>query len=306
MAIYTEQIIFLMVVLFITGLSEGNIVIAQSSIADTVNPNQKSHYFGYINVAVSTAYILGPLIGGKLADPTLSSWFTNATPFVAVFMLLGITFIWILFGMQDTSRARKNVPIHYLGALTNLANVFIDQKRRIYFLINFLIYLAVFGFFRSYPMLLVGHFHMSVSQESEFIAWVSVPIIVANLGLTGLLARHVSTKTIILSTALLTGCFLILIIIPASMHVLWVTLFLAGFSIALCMPATYTLISNLTSGGHQGQVMGNNQSIQVGAEAVSGIVAGMLAGVMIALPLIVFACISFLAGGLLLLKRPSN
>jgi hypothetical protein len=31
-------------------------------------------------MAVSLAYIVGPLAGGKLAEPSVVSWFTDATP----------------------------------------------------------------------------------------------------------------------------------------------------------------------------------------------------------------------------------
>ena len=41
----------------------------------------KARNFGLIGMAFGLGFILGPFIGGKLADPTIVSWFTNATPF---------------------------------------------------------------------------------------------------------------------------------------------------------------------------------------------------------------------------------
>jgi hypothetical protein len=49
--------------------------------------------------------------------------------------------------------------------------------------------LAIFGFFRCYPMYLVDEFRLNVSpQVSEFVAWLAVPIVIANLWLTDFLA----------------------------------------------------------------------------------------------------------------------
>jgi hypothetical protein len=46
------------------------------------------------------------------------------------------------------------------------------------------------------------------------------------------------------------------------------------------------------------RAMNNNQAIQVGAEALSGVAAGLLAALIVKLPLIVLDAISVLAGPL--------
>ena len=65
----------------LAGLAEANIVTAQSAIADVIAAQERNRYFGYIYMCVSAAYILGPLAGGKLADPHLVPWFRYQTPF---------------------------------------------------------------------------------------------------------------------------------------------------------------------------------------------------------------------------------
>ena len=55
--------------------------------------------------------------------------------------------------------------------------------------LNFVLYLAIFGFFRVYPMYLVDRFHLSVGRVSEFIGWVVLPIVVANVLLVGALSK---------------------------------------------------------------------------------------------------------------------
>ena len=86
----------------VAGFAEANIVTAQSAIADLVAPQQRNRYFGYIYMAVSLAYIVGPLGGGKLTDPHLLSWFSDATPFWAVFVLLASTTLAVLLCFRET------------------------------------------------------------------------------------------------------------------------------------------------------------------------------------------------------------
>src|SRR5207249_1521156 len=161
----------------VAGLSEANIAIAQGAIADVTTDKMRTRYFGYIYLSASAAYIVGPLVGGKLADPHLVSWFTDATPFWLVVVLLLLTALWTLVKFKETKTRHPGKKLHYLQALANLGNVFTEKKLRPYYGINFLLYIAIFGFFVCYPMYLVDEYRMGVSKESEFIAWVAVPII---------------------------------------------------------------------------------------------------------------------------------
>ena len=59
---------------------------------------------------------------------------------------------------ETTSQGR------WLDASTNLARIVTDNRLRPLYLINFTLYLAIFGFFRVYPMYLVDEFHLAVGR----------------------------------------------------------------------------------------------------------------------------------------------
>lgn len=287
--------------LFVAGLSEANIVTAQSAIADVVPAEDRTRFFGYIYMCVSLAYIVGPLAGGKLADSSVVSWFSYATPFWVVFGLLVLTTLVTLVKFRETNPPAKRRQISYFEAFTNLLGVFTDRRIRILYLINFLLYLAIYGFFRCYPMYLVDQFHIGVSRESEFIAWVGVPIVLANLWVTGYLSKRFTIRSLTFWSAVLTGVFMILVVIPSTQHALWVTLFLPALALAICLPSCATMLSTAVSEADQGRVMGNNQALQVGAESLSGLVGGMLAAIMVKLSLIVLGVVAILGAGVLFL-----
>jgi predicted MFS family arabinose efflux permease len=169
--------------------------------------------------------------------------------------------------------------------------------------LNFVLYLAIFGFFRVYPMYLVDHFHMGVSRESLFVAWVAVPIVAANLGIVAWLARRLSPRETAARAAAVLAVAMAAVVIPNSENALWLTLGLSALALALCLPAAATIISQAVSPAEQGSALGSNQSLQVGAEALSGLVGGLLAAVATALPLTVMAALALVASLLLARTR---
>ena len=176
----------------------------------------------------------------------------------------------------------------WAAALASMAVVFTAVRLRRFYAVNFLIYIAIFGFFRSYPMYLVDRFHLGVSAVSEFVAWVGVPIVLANLGVTGWLTRLVSVRRLTIWSAALTGICMV------ALSCCRVGRRRCGPSCSapprrwrcVCPPARRCFPTR-PEGEDQGRVMGSNQAIQVGAEALSGVAAGLLAAVVIKLPLVV-------------------
>jgi DHA1 family tetracycline resistance protein-like MFS transporter len=285
----------------VAGLAEANIVTAQSAITDLIAPAQRNRYFGYIYMSASLAYIVGPLAGGKLADPGLSPWFNDATPFWVVFALLVLTTMAVLLLFRETKPPGVARGGGWMAAFAGLGIVFTASRLRRFYLVNFLIYLAIFGFFRSYPMYLVDRFHLGVSPVSDFVAWVGVPIVLANLGVTGWLTSLVSVRSLTIWTAALTGLCMAAIVLPAGERALWPILFCTAGALAVCLPSCATLLSAAAEGEDQGRVMGSNQALQVLAEAVSGVVSGLLAAVLIKLPLLLLGGVAVVAAALVAL-----
>ncbi len=308
MALEHHNLVLLMVACLLGGLCEGNVTIGQSAIADVTEPEQRGQYFGYVFFTISFAYIIGPLFGGYLADPSLVSWFSDATPFWMVLALLALTTVWAVFGLGETRTAQAGDRIRLFDAFTNLLNVVTDRRLRMLYLINFCIYLAIFGFFRSYPMYLVDEFGMDVTELAEFIAWVAVPVMAINLFAIAWLMKRFATQGLMFWSAILFAAAMIAIIVPSSESALWFTLFFAGLFLAICLPTCTSILSLAVGEDEQGQVLGNNQSLQVGAESLSGLVAGFLAAMFIPLPMIVLAIIALTGAGLLKLyeRRPQR
>lgn len=294
-ALESKSLALLMLFSFLAGLSEANVVIAQGAIADAAPRADRNRLFGYIYLSASLAYVVGPLGGGKLADHTLVSWFNYATPYWTVTVLLGVVLASIAVWFPETHRATGGQG-RYLDSFTNLARIVTDRRLRPFYRVNFILYLAIFGFFRVYPMYLVDEFHLTVGKVSEFVAYVAVPIVIANVWLVGALSRRARPRSMVFFSALAMGVLTAVIVLPRSEISLWVTLGPAALAVAVCLPSCAAMVSLAADDSEQGRALGNNQSMQVGAESLSGVAGGALAAVFIRLPLLVCAGAAIVGG----------
>lgn len=290
-----SALIPLIITAFVAGLFESNVALAMSSIADLAHGEQRVRLFGYTNISASFAYIIGPLFGGKLADPNIVSWFDHATPFwvVAICLLIMVFYCWI--ALTETRCKTHKISIEWSTAIKSVIHVFLPSHFRRVYLANFLMYLAVFGFLRCYPMYIVSQFHMNVAVESNYIAWVSVPFIVVNFGLISWLARRISSRMVCVWSSLLLAVSMIALVLPTEQAWLWLTLFMCGFFVALILPNSAAMISNIAHSNQQGSVMGNNMAVQVASESVSGFIGGLFAAITVQMSVIAMAIFALLA-----------
>lgn len=297
LALMSGSLGLLLAAVFAAGLGEANIALAQGAVSDAAPRSERSRLFGYVYLSASLAYVVGPLAGGQLAG-----WFDFETPFWVVMALMAAVLLAVAITFKETARsADTSDRAGYLDAFTSLARVVTDGRLRPFYLVNFTLYVALFGFFRVYPMYLVDEFGMDVSEVSEYIAYVSVPILIANVWLVGALARRYTPRTMVIGSAFATGVFMALIVVPSSKLSLWFTLAPTALFVAICLSACAAMLSFAAGEAEQGRAMGNNQSLQAAAEGLSGLAGGGLAALVVKLPVLVFAGTSLL-GGLLLTR----
>ncbi len=284
--------------LFLAGFFEGNIAVAQSAIGDVVAHEARSKHFGAISTAASLAWVVGPVAGGVLSNNTLVSWFSPSTPFWMLIPLLGLALVWTAWRFHETRQRGPDAKLEPLKALTNLKTVVTNKRLRPLYWSNFIAFLAAYGYFRAFPIYAIEAFDIDATTISMMVAYITVPLVIANSWAIPHLAKHFSMLQLCTYSSVLMGLFTIAIVIPTSPHAFWITLFPAAFCLAVAMTSLTTLISQSALPHEQGQVMGNNQGLRVGAEALTSISAGPLALVTVATPFIAYGAIGLLAGAL--------
>lgn len=296
-----HYLLLLMASCFMCGLTESNVAIAQSSIADISLPEDRGRLFAYMYSSESLGYIAGPLMGGLVAVH-----FGYAAPFWIVLGMLVATYVWILISFKDPFVPKTDAPIDYFKTFTNLASVFSDTPIRRVYLVNFLLYMSAFGFWRVIQIYMVDKWSFDVGKVTFYYSYLAVLGTISNIFFFAPLSRRFTLKTFIIWTAIVGGLFVAAVVIPKSEVFYWFTAGPATVFLVLTMAACSAYLSGLVSGERQGRVLGNNLAIQVGAESLSALLGGFLAAMLIPLPLLTYGIVAA-AGGLLLItyRKPT-
>ncbi|MGH6937704.1 MFS transporter, partial [Hypericibacter sp.] len=295
--IEARSLILLAAGCLIGGLAESNIAIAQSAISDVAEPDERPRLFAWVYSSCSLGYIAGPVAGGQLA--LYGGW---SAPFWLTVPLLAVTLLWIKLSFRETHPPEKDKRFDVFAALTNLGTVLSDRAIRPLYLINFLIYLGLFGYFRMVLVYMTDRWHTTVDQTTLIYSGLAVISAVSSFGVMAPLTRRVGLNRVAVGAALLAGLTMISIPFPDGLGSIWITGGLTTFIGTLALAACPTVLANAVSLERQGRVMGNNQALQVGAESLSAVVGGALAGILIPLPLFAFGILLIGAGLLLVFK----
>ncbi|MGH4138739.1 MFS transporter [Clostridium sp.] len=296
LGIVYSNIYLLFIGRILDGFTGGNISIAQSAIADISTPETKSRNFGLIGMAFGLGFIIGPYIGGKLADPTIVSWFTYATPFWLSVILTSINILLVLLYFPETLvKATKATKVSALTGFRNIKKAFAYKDLRTMFLVAFLLTVGFNFFTQFFQVFLIGKFKFNQSRIGDLFAYMGIWIAIAQ----GVFLRPLSKKykpmsILSISIILLAITFPLLLIPTKAIGIYLIIPFIAIFQ-GLTQPNSTAIISNLANKDKQGEILGINQSILSLAQAIPPIIAGFVTSVSLNLPTIFAAVSTFLA-----------
>jgi MFS family permease len=294
LALELQSLLLLAGSCLVCGLSEANITITQSAIADVSVPTERGRLFGYIWTMTSISYIVGPILGGAIA-----ARYGYALPFWIVLGLLVVILVWTRAEFKETHQPRPGAAVNYFRTFTSLQTVVTDRPIRRLYGVNFLLYLAVFGFYRAILMYMVDEWQMPINRVTRYYAFLAAMSIVASFGVMPQLSGRVRMQPLTMVTATIGGLLLIAIVIPSSEMLLLFTAGPTSLVLTLTISSCAALLSGSVSEVRQGSVMGNNAALQVGAESLGVFVAGLMAAVVVKLPLPIFGGVLILAALLL-------
>ncbi|MEM7175735.1 MAG: MFS transporter [Chlamydiota bacterium] len=279
---------------FFCGLLEGNIVIAQASVADiSENRKAKTKNFGWIISFSSLAFFFGPLIGSSLADSKLVSWFHYDTPFWAAAILVFLGFLNVLFFFKETRFPDPEMTIELKKVFLSFVEGIQLPRLGTLFLAHLFIFFAMFFFLNFFSAFLVNHFQFSIIQLGQANAYLSLFLIFSPIIFKQFARYFPPHQTLIIGTLCL-GISLLFFALSVPKWSLFFTLAPIGLALAIGFAFPAILVSEQVSKKIQGQALGTNLSIQVLAEALTAFIGGFLLATWSSLPFIVGACCSWI------------
>src|SRR4030095_6744356 len=109
-------------------------------------------------------------------------------------VLLLVALAWTQLHFRETHPGQPGPPLRLGRLFTSMLTIFSDRPLRLLYAVNFLLYVAIFGFSRTIVMFLVERWKMDSNEITLFYAYFGGAVFVANLGIMPYLTRHASEK----------------------------------------------------------------------------------------------------------------
>lgn len=279
----------------LSGVAAGNYAIAQSIVVDRSEDLEKTKNFGLLGMAWGVGFIVGPYLGGKLADPEMASGLGMAAPFwfAAVFCLINIAVV--AWKLKESLSVVQLTKVSVWMGVSHLKRAFELPALRGLFIVMFIFSLG-WGFFTEFaPLFLVMRFDFDQEQIGNFYACVGLWIAISQGVWIRPFLKKFSPHSLLLTSLFSLGIVLpLMLLIERSTGLFWLLPLLA-FPESFIYPTVSTLVSNLSSKETQGEMLGIHNSIQWAAIGISPMFSGGAVALFPHLPITVGSACMFLA-----------
>ena len=280
----------------IDGFTGGNISVATSAISDISDPKDKVKNFGILGALFGVCFIIGPYLGGKLSDPSVSSMFNYSTPFLisAILSFINLTLLALFFKETLSQKIEKSVNL--FTGIKNLKMAFTNPKFRVIFSVVFLITCGFSFFTQFFQAYLVTKFNFTEGQIGELFAYIGIWIAITQGFLVRYLPKSITPRRSVFFGTLLLGSALIGLLIPNQASQIYFVLPFVAISNGILSPNTQAIISNLADEKSQGEIFGINQSVTSLGMALAPIISGFIISFSIYLPIIMAGTLIIMSG----------
>ena len=263
----------------VDGLTGGNVLVAQSALADLTEPDDRARVFGYFSAMLSLGFVFGPLAGGLLSDPEVVSWFTPSLPFwiAAGLGVLNLALLWRLF--PETLEEPDDAEVSAGLAFRRVKEAFERPNLRAAYLTE-LLFLAGFTFFTTFfNVLLVERLGYDQSDIGLFFTALGAGFFVVQTLLVEPIRQWLGAVwTLRIALFGIAGTIAAIAFVQETWQ-LYALVPLFALTNGVVGPNLAALVSRQASDAEQGRVLGIRSSVQSLGRSGPPFLAGPLAAV---------------------------
>lgn len=300
-AIGTGNLILLFISRMIPGFLGGNISIVYSSIADiSESDEQRTKNFGMVGMMFGLGFILGPTLGGMLADETVVSWFNPSTPFLFTSILTFLNIILVRFYFNETLPSLQKGRIEetvlsneqafswtsLFKGFRNVAASFKDSRLRIIFIVVLLVSIGFSFFTQFFAVLLIEKFTYSEKDIGFLFGWIGLWLVFTQGFFVRKLTKYLPAIKAPAYSLLFQGIFIALILVPDQDFWFYYINPVIAIAYGITSPNLTTIVSNQAGPERQGEVLGINQSMLSLGQILPPIAGGYLNAYSVGLPIL--------------------
>ncbi|WP_148466588.1 MFS transporter [Paenibacillus sp. GM2] len=241
--------------------------------ADTTTDEERATGMGFINAAITTGFIIGPGIGGFIAE------FGIRVPFFAAAVAGGVAATITLLALPESNkRAQVAKDTANEAPRQSLVKQLLNSYKEPYFIALIIVFVASFGLanYETVFGLFVDHkFGFTAKDIAFIITFGSIAGAVVQLTIFGWILNKFGERNVISFCLIIAAVFVLLTLL---VHTYWLILavtFILFLSIDILRPAIGTQMSKMAE-EKQGYVAGLNSAYTSLGNIAGPIVAGFL------------------------------
>ncbi|RAW09915.1 MFS transporter [Paenibacillus taichungensis] len=268
-------------------------------VADVTSEEDRAKGMGFINASISTGYIIGPGIGGYIAE------FGIRVPFYAAGVAGLIAAILTMVVLPESLSSIVKGDENRVDDFEPKRSLFQQLRftyREPYFISLIIVFVMSFGLanYEAVYGLFVDHKFGFTPKDIAFIfTFGSIGGALVQLTIFGWIISRYGEKAVITVCLLLAGIFVLLTLFVHQYWLIFAVTFVVFLSIDILRPAISTQMS-MVAKEHQGYLAGLNSAFTSLGNIIGPIVAGLMFDINVNYPYVVAGIILILCFGLTL------
>ncbi len=256
----------------LAGLMDGSESIAQAAIVDYSTPQTKAKNMSYATFAGTIGFIIGPVIGGLLAERSLTGRFHYEIPFIASLLLTLLNMLALKTFLPKDNIHPKEVNISYFRLLFNAMAICCDKRIRGFSLLLFVLQGCLACFFQLSTLLLAEKYLYSSGEIGLFTTFLGACFSGGIFFVIHALLPRVRYLTLLRMGISLIGIALIsAILLHDSAMLAWISVVPLMLGISMMYNVLIILISNSVTEHELGEAMGSGTAVKALAWLMSSV-----------------------------------
>jgi MFS family permease len=272
------------------GLASGNNAVVQGYIADVSKPDERAGRMSLLGAAYNIGFIVGPALGGLLANPSAG----HAGFGLPLFVCSGLSAICAtaIFFFVPESRARREHHGQGPNRWAVVGSLFRHPVIARLMLVTFLAGCAFNGIEYVFGLWTQARFAWGPQQVGGAFAVTGVVAAINQIALTGRLSRKFGEAQMLAAGMALTMLFMLLQTFSTGAVLVVTCLAISAFGQSVAWPNVGALISRNVDWNHQGQYQGLNNAVGALARLVGPSIAALaFSGISVNAPFVVAAAL---------------
>lgn len=265
----------------VSGITGGNIGIAQAYIADVTTRDNRAHAMGMMGAIFGIGFILGPFVGALLSLWDISVY-SNLIPLnrfsaIGLFSMVisFVNLLWIYIALKETEAHEKATARSALGILALLRSIRQSQLTRL-FIVYFLSQLAFVNMEATLAWHLKDAYQLDTKETGYFFAFMGVVMVLVQGGIYRPLVSKLKERKMVWQGLPIAA--LGLLVLPFTGTLFWggVAIIIMAYGMGVSNPSQTSLGSLYSNEQEQGLNLGIMQSLGALARILSPIFATSL------------------------------